>query len=99
MDENYFNAIVRLGELHIEIGNKMKSDATADSKISQAKYDELMNNTKNEYKKSISYLERSITLTESGEIKKLIYLELKSLYYQIGDYTKSQEMADKANAL
>ncbi len=99
MDENYFNAIVRLGELHIEIGNKMKSDATADSKISQAKYDELMNNAKNEYKKSISYLERSITLTESGEIKKLIYLELKSLYYQIGDYTKSQEMADKANAL
>jgi tetratricopeptide (TPR) repeat protein len=99
MDDKYFNAIVRLGELFIEIGNKYKSDATADSKISQAKYDELMNGAKDQYKKSISYLERSIDLTESNEIKKLIYTDLKSLYYQIGDYTKSQEMADKANAL
>lgn len=99
LDENYFNAIVRLGELYIETGNKFKSDATADSKISQAKYDELMNNAKGEYKKAISYLERSLDLTDSNEIKKLIYTDLKSLNYQLGDYTKSQEMADKANAL
>jgi len=99
MDENYFNAIVRLGELFIEFGNKMKADATADSKISQAEYDKLMNNAKEEYKKAIKYLERSVALTDSNEIKKLIYTDMKSLYYQIGDYTKSQEMADKANAL
>ena len=91
IDPNNLDANYTLGNIFVVYANKIedKSNKTNDNN----KYEKLRKESKNTFKKSLTYLEKAYEI--DSENKKIVNL-LKQIYYKVGDYKKSEEMKMKS---
>lgn len=98
MNPKHFESYYRLGYFYFENGAKYMEAAQKDWKNKKLA-DEEEASGKALYKKAIEQFEKAAENTDNKAYKSEMYNRLKGLYYQLQDYTKSQEFADKYNAL
>lgn len=98
LNPKHYDSYYRLGYHYTDLGNQWMEMSQKDYKNAK-KADEEEAQAKVYYKKSIEQFEKAVENAATNQQKGEMYNLLKGLYYRLGDYTKSQEYADKYNAL
>jgi len=96
-DDKLFNAYYNLAVVHYNKGVERVGDAS--NERDQKKYEAIMKEANSIFEKSLPYMEKAADTADTVENKKQCLETIKSIYYRLGKYDKSQEAVDRINAL
>ncbi|MCQ2228626.1 MAG: tetratricopeptide repeat protein [Bacteroidales bacterium] len=96
-DDKLFNAYYNLAVVHYNKGVERVADAN--NERDQKKYEAIMKEANAIFEKSLPYMESAADNADTVENKKQCLETIKSIYYRLGKYDKSQEAVDRINAL
>ncbi len=94
LDEKLFNALYNIAVVYFNQGIEVVNEASGER--DNTKYQQLQNEAKELFGKSAPYFERAAECADTDDNRKYVYEQLKTIYYRLGDYTKSGYYADKA---
>ncbi len=94
---DFFNALYNIAVVYYNQGVEVTTNAS--SERDQKKYDAMLKDANVLFEQALPYMEKASLHAENVEIKKQCLETIKSIYYRIGKYEKSQEVADQINSL
>ncbi len=96
-DSELFIAYFNLAVVYYNQG--VEKFGEANNERDQKKYNAMIGEANEMFKKSLPYMEKAATIADTVENKKQCLETVKSIYYRLGDYDKSQAVADQIKTL
>lgn len=96
-NDKLFNALYNLAVVYYNQAVEMVSEAN--NERDQKKYDALIADANKVFETALPYMEKAAENADSVENKKQCLDTVKSIYYRLGNYEKSQEVADLIKTL
>lgn len=87
-----FNALYNLAVVYYNKGIEIINVASGER--DNKKYEALVADANEQFKSSAPYFEKAAECTDNKEHKSLVYEQLKSIYYRLGDYEKSTHFSN-----
>ena len=96
LDPEYMDAYIDLGNLYLQKGNRLSTEANELPLDEAEKYDAMMTQAKESFALAVPYLEKILTQDPNN----LPVLQiLREIYVRVGDMTKANELKAKIDEL
>lgn len=96
-NDKFFNALYNLAVVYYNQAVDLVGEANNERE--QKKYDSLVAEANKAFENALPYMEKAADNADSVDNKKMCLDTVKSIYYRLGNYDKSQEVSGRIKAL